>query len=96
MTLEELNRQIDVLGKKYNFDRLAIQKAYCDANNPYKVGDVFTDHIGSIRIEHIRQSPYSANGVPCCVYIGKILKKDGIPTKKMETRDAWQSNELKK
>ena len=77
----------------YTKEKNHIIKAFCDANNPYKIGDVFTDHIGSIRINKIGYTE-SLGGV-CCLYAGVILKKDGTETKNREIRQAWQSNEIK-
>lgn len=92
MTLEELNNKIMVLRNKFNNDVYLLKIAYCNLNNPYKVGDIFTDHIGSIVIENIK--PYCSDE-PCCVYYGTELKKDGTPRKDGSKRQAWQSNEKK-
>ena len=76
----------------YTKEKNQIIKSFCDANNPYKIGDVFTDHIGSIRVQKIGYNRYGSVG---CVYNGIILRKDGTETKKREIRQAWQSNEVK-
>lgn len=85
----------EALIKKANEDHelylKSIMRDYCNANNPYKVGEKFTDHIGTIIIERISYS-YGSN--PCCVYFGLDLKKDGTPTKKGTKRNAWQSNDV--
>ena len=93
MTKEELTKTLDSLDKDYKDRRELIIKDYCLSNNPYKIGDVFTDHIGSIRIENIY--PAKSSGGYCCVFNGVILRKDGSAAKKIERRDAWQSNEKK-
>lgn len=92
MKLEELNERLKDLRNKYDSDVLHFKREYCDRNNPYKVGDIFTDHIGSIIIESIKYYPIDK---PCCVYYGIELKKDGTPRKDSSKRQAWQSNEKK-
>jgi len=66
---------------------------FCNANNPYKVGDIFTDHIGSIIIEKIKYS-FSYSSIPCCTYFGLELKKDGTPKNNESKRTAWQLNDI--
>jgi len=92
MTLNELDNKIIVLRNQFDNDVRLLKASYCNSNNPYKVGDIFTDHIGSIIIENIK-SYFSDN--PCCVYYGVELKKDGTPRKDGSKRQAWQSNEKK-
>jgi hypothetical protein len=72
-------------------NKLTVIKEYLDANNPYKVGDIVTDHIGSIRITEIR---YSHNPLSC-VYYGIVLKADRTTsTKKGDYRLCYQTNAL--
>jgi len=87
-----LHKTMDKLQQDYELKRQEIMKQYCDDNNPYKEGDKFTDHIGSIIIEGIR---YSFGENPCCVYYGVELKKDGTPRKSNSKRRAWQINDVK-
>jgi hypothetical protein len=92
MTKLELEEKIKKANEDHEHYLKSIMRDYCNANNPYKVGDKFTDHIGSIIIERMNYS-YGSN--PCCIYFGLDLKKDGTPTKKGTKRNAWQSNEIK-
>jgi hypothetical protein len=92
MLLETLNKKIDELEKNHDKLKSKLMIEYCDANNPYKIGDKFTDHIGTILIERIQ---YSLSINPSCVYYGLELKKDGTPKKNGSKRQAWQSNEKK-
>ncbi len=78
---------------QYEAKKKEILIEFCKANNPYQIGDVFTDHLGSIRIEMIQYA--QTLGTPCCVYTGLVLKKDKTPTKIIEKRQAWQSNDIK-
>jgi hypothetical protein len=95
MELEVLKNKIQLLEKEYELKRKAMIKEYCDANNPYKVGDKFTDHIGSIIIETIKYSysMTSTNG-PTCAYYGPELKKDGTPKLSGVKRTAYQQNDI--
>jgi len=91
MTKETLDKQLAQLLANYEQQKKELIKRYCIANNPYKVGDVFTDAYGSIKIEKIRFSTISE----CCVYFGHEVKKDGTPKKRRIVRTAWQINEVK-
>jgi hypothetical protein len=95
MTKETLDKQLAQLLADYEQQKKELIKAYCIANNPYKVGDVFTDRIGSIKIQVIKYSAGGIVGGPCCVYFGPELKKDGTPKKNGAVRCAYQINEVK-
>lgn len=75
---------------KQDKERLELAKSFALANNPYKIGDIVTDHIGNVKVEQIQIDRYSKP--PRCVYYGLELKKDGTPTKKMNRRNVWQTN----
>lgn len=89
--------ELDILLKKADEDCInqknQLIRFFCDANNPYKIGDIFTDKLGSIRIDKIGY--YTSFGKHQCTYTGVTLKKDGTETKSKEIRTAWQSNEVK-
>ena len=91
MTKETLDKQLTQLLADYEQSRKELIKRYCIANNPYKIGDVFTDHFGRIKIEKITYSIHSM----CCVYFGPELKKDGTPKKSGAVSSAYQKNEVK-
>jgi len=91
MTKETLDQELAILLEDYELSKKELIKRYCIKNNPYKVGDVFTDAYGSIKIEKITYSAHSR----CCVYFGHELKKDGTPKKNGAVRCAYQSNEVK-
>ena len=91
MTKETLDKQLAQLLADYEQQKKELIKAYCIANNPYKVGDVFTDRIGSIKIQVIKYSIRSM----CCVYYGIPLKKDLTPKLSSPHRSAYQFNEVK-
>ena len=91
MNKETLNQKITQLQQEFELKKKEVMQQYCDANNPYKEGDKFTDHIGTIIVEKIR---YSYGDKPCCVYFGAELKKDGTPRKDNNKRQAWQLNDV--
>jgi hypothetical protein len=95
MTKETLDQELALLLVGYEESKKQLIKRYCIANNPYKVGDVFTDRIGSIKIQVIKYSAGGILGGPCCVYFGTELKKDGTPKKNGAVRCAYQINEVK-
>lgn len=96
MTQQEYLDKIEELDTYYMRAKQDIIKSYALSNNPYKVGDSFTDRTGTIRIEKILiRHPDIFNNIPSCVYEGVELKKNGEPKKGNPTRLAWQSNEVK-
>lgn len=95
MTLEQLNEQINAIQKEAETKIKSIQKDYALANNPYKINDLFKDHIGTIKIEKIEWGITSLIKSPCCVYYGTIINKNGHPDKKGHRRYAYQPNEIK-
>jgi len=92
MTKEEYFKQRKDLRLNLDTAELELAKKYAIANNPYKVGDRVTDHIGTIEIEKMTLSFTSRNDVPCLTYYGSIVNKDGSFRKNGERRNVWQSN----
>ena len=96
MTYEEYKRQEAEIDLNAKMQKNLLMAEFVKANNPYKIGDIVTDHIGSIIIDKI-QSAWGYGGTPpSAVYGGLVLKKDGTPTKKMERRSVFQGNIKKK
>ena len=89
-TLEDFNQRLKELELEFEEKKKALIVEYCKTNAIFKVGDVVTDHIGSILVEKV-QAAYSFNK-PVTVYRGRVLKKDGTPTKREEKRTVWSSN----
>lgn len=94
MTKPELDAKLKELETQYVAQCQLLKIAFCKANNPYRVGDIFTDHIGSIRIEKIGFYLSGSMG-HTCTYEGVVLKKDGKETKNRDKRTAYQKNEKK-
>ena len=91
MTKTELENKLAELLMIYESSKRMAMKEFAMSNNPYKVGDRFTDHIGTIVIESI--GTYLSEK-PCCTYFGTTLKRDGKPRKDGVKRQAYQSNEV--
>jgi len=92
MTQEEYKNKIAELTEKFELDKQTVRREYAFSNNPHKVGDVVTDHIGSIWIEKIQFTTDFISNLPCCIYTGVELKKNGTPTKKVNRRTVHQTN----
>jgi hypothetical protein len=95
MDIETYKAKLAALHKEYETNKRKIQTEYALANNTYKVGDVITDHMRTIRIEKIQidvSYMSSSIGKPQCVYVGPELKKDGTPKKNGIITQIYQSN----
>lgn len=86
----QLQKKLSAIEKEYWNNRTAAYTEYAHANNPYKEGDVVTDHIGSIRVEKI--GVHVSGGDAQCVYTGVQLKKDGQVSKVQNHTTIYQSN----
>ena len=91
MNKDTLDQKLTELKKEFQLKEKEVMLQYCIANNPYNVGDKFTDQSGTIIIEKIK---YSFGDRPCCVFFGAELKKDGTPRKDNNKRNAWQINDV--
>jgi hypothetical protein len=76
-TFEEALKE---LKNKHEVETGNLIRQFAWAQNPYKIGDVISDHRITIKIEKILAT--KENGKPTCVYKGPELKKDGTPKKK--------------
>ena len=94
MTNTEYDSKLEKLRLEFEQNKRSLAIEYATSNNPYKVGDVISDHYKTIRIEKWKISLYSR--YPSLVYTGVLLKKDGTPAKKQDDRTVWQSNINKK
>jgi len=94
MTHDEYKEKLKQLEEAYQKEKKQLAVKYAMSNNTVKIGDVITDHIGSIIVDKINVGGYSWRGVEC-VYEGFELTKRGRPFKNKRRRVVWQSN-LKK
>jgi hypothetical protein len=95
MTKGELDEKIKLVLLDAERKKKELIKEFCIANNPYKVGDIFEDNIGKIKILKILFSSQHITGNPCCVYVGQELKQNGTQKKTYKERTAYQSNDIK-
>jgi hypothetical protein len=97
MNKEEYNEKVTHIQNERDNKIAAVMKEFALSNNKYSDGDIFTDHLGSIRIEQIKVegSIFNPKGnIPYCVYFGAELKRDGSPKTKGQQRWAYQFNDI--
>lgn len=92
MELQEYNAKLDLLKNEFEQAKINLAIDFIKSNNPYNVGDVITDHVGTIKINYIKYSMGSFGSPPCAVYYGIELNKDGSQNKRGNTRCIYQSN----
>lgn len=82
---------------KFEVDKKTLAKEFAFANNPYKIGDIITDHNNTIKIDTIKwaMGRYWETELPYCVYYGVALKKNGTPNKKGTIEAIYQTNIIK-
>lgn len=90
MTLKELNVAESFYRKECDDKIRAIQHQYAIENNPINIGDIITDHIGSIKVETIRVCHNTK--YPTCIYNGFVVTKNGSISKRQTKRDVYQIN----
>lgn len=92
MTKEEYKKCVKLLDSEYEVKKNSIMREYAFSNSNISVGDVITDHIGTIRVKNIKWREETSYSLPSCVYYGQPLKKDGTETIKKENRAVYQEN----
>lgn len=93
MKLEDYKNKVRSLKSQHKkeLNKLAVRYAYL--NSTVKIGDIVTDHIGSIRVQEIKVSPCGFfNEDPSCVYCGVLYTKAGKPFKSGERRSVYQTH----
>lgn len=94
MTLKDYKNKKRDIERQAGKDKTALLIDFVDINNPYKIGDIVTDHIGSIRYDKLKYTTTGCDYVPTPIYSGIELKKDGTPKKRIIVRDVYGSNIL--
>ena len=92
MTKEEFINAKSIIDEEANVKKKALSKEFSFSNNPYKIGDVITDHSGSLKITEIKWGYMGFGDTPMCVYIGTELLKSGLPEKRQINTKIYQSN----
>lgn len=94
MNIEEYKNRKSVIDHDYNKRLSALDREFAFSNSVAKVGDIVTDHIGSVLVSHIKFSTSAYGGNPTCVYFGIELTKKMQPKKYGAVRGVWQENLL--
>jgi len=95
MTQYEYQLKLNQINKDYELKLKSLAKECALSNNPYKIGDVVTDHMGSIKIEQIQFTLGGGKYLPECAYTGIELTKKGEPNKRATKRRIYQSSIIK-
>ena len=94
MELEEYKTKLKELEDEFKKKKRELDMEFAISHSEAEVGEIFTDHIGSILVES-RHISFDWNKLPNLTYYGLELKKDGTPKKSKSKRAAWQSNSIK-
>ena len=93
MTLDEYKKKKQGLKEAYEKALRDLDREYATSNNPYKVGDVITDHIGSGRIRKVVDIYFrSYDTIPVLIYECDNLTKKGEIQKREPIRRIYQGN----
>jgi hypothetical protein len=93
MTFEDYKIKNKQLEDNFEKDKTQLTKDFINSNNPYSIGDIISDKLGSIKIEKIQYyCPKSKLEKPCAVYVGQIYTKNQTPTKSKKHRTIFQYN----
>lgn len=93
MTKEEYIERKNKLEEDYQKAYKKLAYEYAIANSPYKVGDIVTDFVGSLKIEKVKVSTFVMDkNLPYCVYYGTDVNKNGSLAKRNSGRGVIQSN----
>ena len=92
MTKEEFTLEKIQIDKERDEKYTSLCSKYATIHNPYKVGDIVKDHVGSVKIEKISFTIQYGTNIPYCIYFGLELKKDLTPRKGLSKRSVHQIN----
>ena len=89
MKIEEFNSKKKALLEKHDEEMFKLKRDYALSNSTVKIGDMVTDHMGTIKVEKVITW---CRDIPSCVYKGKEYTKAGKPSKRGSTRNVYQIN----
>ncbi len=93
MKKDDYTHRKRMLIEKHKDELFQLAKRYALANSSVKIRDMFTDHIGTVKVETIKiYTGNHFNDFPSCVYYGPCYTKSGNPFKSGEKRGAYQIN----
>lgn len=95
MSPEEYLEEVKALEEEFATKKSRLNKKYVSSNNKHRVGDAVTDHLGTILVQELLLGFPTGDKVPCAVYKGLPLNKDGSVKKKVDRRLVWQTNLIK-
>ena len=93
MDIEEYKNRKSVIDHDYNKSLRALDREFAFSNSVVRVGDIVTDHIGSVIVSDIKLSRGLGSN-PACVYYGVELTKKMQAKKSGAVRGVWQENLL--
>lgn len=94
MKKEEYKIKKEEILKRHSLELSDFNRKVAFNNNPYKIGDIITDHCCTIKIEKI-QFTTSYDSFPICVYTGVKLNKDLSENKLGKKEKIFQTNIIK-
>lgn len=92
MTEREYKQQLEALEEEYKAEQMRILTEYVLSWCPYKIGDIVTDHIGSVRITKIVPVKGIIAGKVDILMFGDNLTKKGTINKTEPKRRIYHSN----
>ena len=90
MNMIEYRQKCDEIRIRARTDTTNLMRRYAEDHSLVKLGDIVTDHIGSIRVDG--WSLYRDELCPSLVYSGMRYTKTGKPFKSREKTEVYQIN----
>ena len=81
--------------KKFSLEMKKLNREYAYSNTNVKVGDIISDHNGTIKVDDIGWAFSYMETLPGCLYSGIRLKKDLTPYKSKERETIYHGNIVK-
>ena len=89
MNFEIYIKKMADLDKEVNIKKRKLKMKYALSHSTVKIGDMITDHLGSIIVESILLNNVNE---PSCIYKGINLLKSGKVSKRQKKRYLYQVN----
>lgn len=82
MTEKEYDDELKKLEDEFLNKKRKLAILFVDSNRKYEIGDIISDrHSNKIKIKRVYPSLSFGSKYPEAKYCGRVLKKDGTPTK---------------
>ena len=92
MDLETYKSKMLVLEREHGIRKTSLMFDFAHSNSNVKVGDFFTDHIGTIKVEFIKLDANKEK--PAFIFFGAEYTKKLKPFKSGSKRPAYQVNKV--